>query len=174
MAFVKDILEKPAYIFYRKYLLLPAIVLFAIVGLNVAINLIVNQQGNLVSISGRLDRTQIIVKNRLKGSDDYELRIFLRGIRNYYSLTTKKKKAAYYQENLRLGDSLFLKVPSVTYKFFSAKPNVIFELSNVNKTLLSFNEERKEQEINILIVILAEAFFIWIYVRSKQNKPTYI
>ena len=170
----RDFLYRPRHVFARNYLLLPIILLFAITGINVLGTLIVNRERNLRILNGKLINIRVNVASNPRGGDNYELLIFTSGSSQYYSIHTKRKKARYYEENLQIGDSLIFKTRDKSYKYFSVGQNEIMELTSNGKKLLSFKEFRDGQEISLLLVILSETFFIWLYLRHKRNKPTYV
>ena len=165
---------KPGYDFYRTYLLPPVILLFAFVGIHLIAQLIVNRESTLRLVKGKLVNRNLVAKRRPNNVYDFEYRFFLAGDTHYYRLNANHKKIRRRFEDLKYGDFLELKLPSKYYRHLTAHPNVIFGIKVNGKVLSSYQDYRDGQETSLIIVILTETFFIWLYIRHLKNKPTYI
>ena len=165
---------KPGHAFYRTYLLPPVILLFAFVSIHLTAQLIINREGNLRLVKGKLVNRTLIAKRRPKNGYDFEIRLFLAGDAQYYRLNANSKKLRRRFEEVKYGDSLELKMPSEHYRYLTAHPNVIFDIKVNGKVLSSYQDSRDGLETSLLIVILFETFFIWLYIRHLKNRPTYI
>jgi len=167
--FFTDFSELPKHLFFKKYFLLPGIILLSWVGLCLVVDMIMNRPGNLKTIKGIVQYASVRVTNGRKPK--YQLNLSIYGRSTVYTKQVNPAEGDYILQHLHEGDLVDIHVPKHYYPGLTlGYITNIYELSVDNRLLINSKNNIRNNQISLTIVTAALVIFFSIHSRRNKNK----
>ena len=177
--FFRDFVRMPKYLFFRQYLLLPAIVFLVWIFLSLVLGLILNRPDNLEYKTGDIENTyKFIEQGRGKTpTTGYIYFKFYDDSTTYRLHTSDPRKYRILVESLHWGSTVEAGTPKrrgkATSVFWLSKHGDVLSLKKGSTWLINSREGKKGREITLIINALFLMWFGWMYKNHRQEIRAY-